>query len=228
MIVALVNETCALIKEIGTRETNKKEVDSINRTHDILIELKANADQLKTGVQLLSARLPEGEVEEIVKTGITCADRIGRNQEAFQHDLNQKLFLQNIQKNVQKALDDVQKAWKSYVDEHKGDPLALYHLVEQLPEVKRQSATYEKLAADLEKFGRRLPDSPAKLQAFDQALELLTHMLGEVEGLSPEVQRFLIELSSNGQVSLGEVTDEVLTWCRVPERAQVFSLQYKN
>lgn len=227
MIVALVTETCELIQETDARIENKKEVGNIGETRDMLIELKTSTSQLMAGVQLLSARLSEQKIEEISKIGKVCVERIGRSRENFERDHRQKPELQNIQKRMQNALDSLGEAWTSYVGECTREPLALYGLVKQLPEVRRQSVTYGELQQKLKTCGNRQPASVAKLQEFDRALEQLKQMLREIANLSDEVRLFLIQLS-NGPVSLADVTDEVMAWCREQEHAQVFTLQYKN
>src|SRR5579885_580225 len=213
MIVALVQETCQILQEIDTRENAKSIAESVQETLGALETLKERVHQLQGHVQVLRSRLPPSEVQAALEVSQQCAQQIRHHASRFAIQPRQKNELQSVQNHIQRALAGLQKAWKSYAMERTHEPFELYVLVCHLPEVEAQQARYNELKHHLQVASEIMPSSEQQLQAFDQAIEQFTRMLGEIRGLNEAVKAFLLK-TLGGTATLADVTDDVLQWCR--------------
>lgn len=225
MIISLVQETRQLIQEIDVRESAKSMAESVQETLAALAVLKEKMTQLTTQLQLLRTRLPIIEVQTALGYCKYGSTQMQRSAEQFRIQPRQKNELQAVQKQIEKALDSLQKAWQNYVSERTREPFELYMLVCYLPEVTARQTAYDELKSKLALAKDTVPASWQQLEVFDRTIEQFTQMLGEIQGLNEAVKRFLLKTLS-GTASLADVTDEVLEWCRQGQHAQTFAIQF--
>ncbi|MEO9028099.1 MAG: hypothetical protein ABI413_04715 [Ktedonobacteraceae bacterium] len=225
MIVSLVQETRQLTQEIVVRENAKSMVESVQETLSILAILRGKASQLQTHLQILRARLPTMDVQTALDNCKYGNIQLRDSASRFSIQPRQKNELQAVQKQIEKALSGLQKAWQSYASERTREPFELYILVGYLPEVAARQVVYDELKRKLTTASETVPSSWQQLQTFDQTIEQFTQMLGEIEGLNEAVKGFLLKTLS-GTASLADVTDEVLQWCRQGQHARTFSIRF--
>ncbi len=224
MIIALVEETCALIREVETRQKAKNELESVNETFRALTALNESITQLQNMLQLLHTRLSLAEINTITDIGMRCMWQLNQSAEQFLHQSRQKNQIQVIQTQFQKALDSLKKTWEIYVDRHTCDSLELYRLVAKLPGVSERKAAYDDVQNRLALAKKTLPTTQKHLDDFDRTVAQFKQMLQETGNLREEVKVFLGRIA-NGTASLADLTDEVLQWCRQDQRGKTFSIR---
>lgn len=224
MIVSLVKETCALIREVEERQQAKNVLESVNETFGVLTTLNESVTQLRDVLQLLHTRLSPAEINAVVEIGMRCGWQLKQSAERFLLQPRQKSELQSVQTQLQKAWDLLKKTWGAYVEKRIHEPLKLYLQVAELPGIRERKAEYDDVRSRLARAQKTLPATQKELDDFDRTVAQFKRMLQEIGELSEAVKTFLDKIA-NGTASLDDVTDEVLQWCRQGQRGKVFSVQ---
>lgn len=225
MIVGLSQEVCLRLQEIDRIEKMKGNAESISATLEALLPVKKSVDDLVAAIMLLRNRLHDHDVQNVLFTLGRLAKEIRASRERFETEPRQTKALSNIQASIQKLMKEIKWQWQLYARERIREPLELFDLVKNLPEVEAQQTVYGELKRRLERYAEEIPLTAEKLTDFDQSLDLLTQRLRSIEGLNAEVKVFL-QRTLNGEATLADLTDEVLQWCRQGGHAQIFAVRF--
>jgi hypothetical protein len=225
MIVSLSQEVCQLVQENDTLEKIKNDANSIKDTFEALQKVKAIAEQVSAYVIITRERLPEQEVQEVYIAIERALHDLAVSKKNFEEESRQVKSLSYIRTRLQEVIKDIKEQWHHYAEKQTHELLELLVLVSYLPEIASQQHIYHMLKAKLQQAIDEPPDTVESLAQFDQCLQELKQRLEDITGLSPAVKLFL-QRTLNGQATLEDLTDDVLTWCRQGQHAQAFAIKF--
>ena len=132
--------------------------------------------------------------------------------------------LKAIQNEITSLNSDLLAAWKTYASNQVKPKLELYDLLKELPEVRRNQATFTQNLAELSRQAGAVPRNDRELAQFDSRLDKITMTLTAVQGITPVIQDFL-RRSHQGAFTVADLNDEILAWCRVNDRGRSFKIR---
>jgi hypothetical protein len=226
MIVAQaqkVRDQLVTLKNLEEDEKNRKDIEA---TYNAVQQVTAILTQFATLYALVCPRLETQQKLYIIGQVRQISQAITTSQHDFAQQRRQVKSLQNIrQQQIEPLKQQTEENWKLYAENQLRPQFELLTLVRQLPEVTSQQSEFDILKDRLKQFVDKPPRSKTELAEFDQKLQKLTKQLSGLK-LEPVIRGFLNSVLQ-GEATLADVSDEVLTWCRQGKRAKTFKVTFR-
>ncbi|MGB1250866.1 MAG: hypothetical protein ACPG8W_09660 [Candidatus Promineifilaceae bacterium] len=228
MIVAATIQLQDKLHQVDQLNQRKKHRQTISATLQALRRFGEQIRAFDTQYRLIREYIPSEKDEKIQTVIVDLYDNLECQRVAFstENKPDQREAIRNLSnKQLKSLLQYLQTSWTSYTRIQSQAPLELLRLVQDLRELRQQAKQLERLRKQVEISTSSLPKSENDVDQFKRSLSALQAALANLSGLNPDVKQFLQKIRTNS-ASLGDLTDEVLAWCREnPERASSFLIK---
>lgn len=201
----------------------RDEADDISATLKRLEALVNKSAATVNTYKAIRDRIPESTNSEIRMLLDSIISAVRASEADFDLNRRQVLPLDQIDSNVTQLQTRLANAWSNYVWGETGALLANIRLVINLSELQ---AKQNQLRADesyLQNAATSYPNA-ILVSEFDKRLANLRTTLAQLPGLSVPVLKFLEKVASN-QASVADLTEEILGWLKVENRAVSFKIK---
>ena len=210
----MINETATEIVEILDQFTHQQKLrqqsKSISEILAMLAQILSTVDNWQELFASICDYVSDEEVESLQRESLAIAQEM----EKYITSLSEGEFapiepLQKVKSKLNSLLGRTKDSWVRYRKGKLETYEKLAKVARRFPNMQDQIPQVDHL---LQKI-REIPTTQADIDRFHRSLESLRTILSRLEGLPPDVQKFLDSLLTDS-ATIDLITDNVLAWCR--------------
>jgi len=210
----MIREAAQKVIEAVDRLTSRKQLETqakaIKETSNAITEINTSAKEWLRLFQAVSPYLSPADATRLRSDGIELSKEIEKLLERFSNGEHAQVpILQKFKPKVEKLRRATQDAWEAYANGKFAPYERLAKIAQRLPSMQEQKSDLAFLVTQI----RKIPSNNVGVEEFHRSLESLSAILSRLEGLPPDVQKFLDSLLTDS-ATIDLITDEVLAWCR--------------
>lgn len=227
MIAAQARELSELLRENSQLEMAQNDTKAIAATQTALTMAAATAATLSEVAITAVSYLTVAQRHEIAQELGALLGRVRSLRQSFNSQSKQQTVpLGLLGKDIVATHEKIDAHWRTYTQAEAKPHLDLLGLVSTLPEVQQHAQRLRALETHLlSAQQQKAPRRTQQFVAFHTIIQEFDEMVGSVVNLTPEVKAFLSGVRV-GRATLGDLSPEVLAWCREGGRAQAFRIHF--
>ncbi|MBC8549882.1 MAG: hypothetical protein H8D23_09535 [Candidatus Brocadiales bacterium] len=228
MILDLIEETNQQLVRYTQIQSQKFQQEDIKNTYNEICKLEKNLNELLEAYKLRHHFLSDDITQSIQNNLKNIKSLLGGSKNEFSENekYKQSIILDNIQKNIQNVIGDVQRVWMLFVQNQIRPYKELARIADTLPLMKENIKQINSLIKYFDELAQKSPNTNV-WNEFNSKKKQLVNLLDNLRGLDEDKRQFLDKVRAMRAV-VSDLTPELLQWCVEQDIAASLVVRFKD